>query len=199
MGYEYVKNSRYNLKQRLLYVMGEKCCICGYNKCPTALEFHHKNPEEKDFTLGANANISFAKANEEIKKCILVCANCHREIHTFNLDISEYQCYDENKAQEKISELQNLKTRTIHYCKNCGVVISNGANYCANCANEIRRSVERPSREELKELIRNKPFTQIGLQYNVTDNAIRKWCDAENLPRKKSDINSYSDEEWSLI
>ena len=55
------------------------------------------------------------------------------------------------------------------------------------------------TREELKGLIRNKPFTQIGKQFNVTDNAIRKWCDKFNLPRKKSDIQKYSVEEWSKI
>ena len=79
--YQNVKNSRQRLKARLVYIMGEKCCICGYNKCVTALEFHHINPQEKEFTLSTNANIGFEKAKEEIKKCILVCANCHREIH----------------------------------------------------------------------------------------------------------------------
>ena len=62
-----------------------------------------------------------------------------------------------------------------------------------------QRMVERPSREELKQLIRTTPFTTIAKQYGVTDNAIRKWCDFENLPRTKKEINSYSDEEWELI
>lgn len=61
------------------------------------------------------------------------------------------------------------------------------------------RTVERPSREELKYLIRNLPFTKIGKMYGVSDNSVRKWCDFENLPRKKRDINSYSDEEWEKI
>ena len=55
------------------------------------------------------------------------------------------------------------------------------------------------SREELKNLIRNKPFIQIGKQYNVSDNTIRKWCDKLNLPRKVSDIKQYSDEDWTKI
>ena len=42
------------------------------------------------------------------------------------------------------------------------------------------------TREELKELIRNKPFTQIGAKFGVSDNAIRKWCDKFDLPRKTS-------------
>ena len=62
-----------------------------------------------------------------------------------------------------------------------------------------QRSVERPSREELKRLIRTLPFTQIGKMYGVSDNAVRKWCDFEKLPRKKKEINSYSNEEWEKI
>ena len=43
------------------------------------------------------------------------------------------------------------------------------------------------------------PFTQIAAQYNVTDNAIRKWCVAYDLPKTKKLINSFSEEEWSKI
>lgn len=62
-----------------------------------------------------------------------------------------------------------------------------------------QRKVERPNREELKYLIRTLPFTQIGKMYGVSDNAVRKWCDFEKLPRKKKEINSYSDSEWEKI
>lgn len=62
-----------------------------------------------------------------------------------------------------------------------------------------QRIVNRPSREQLKQLIRTKSFTEIGKMYGVSDNAIRKWCDFENLPRKKGQINSYSDKEWELV
>ena len=54
-------------------------------------------------------------------------------------------------------------------------------------------------REDLKKLIRSMSFTSIGKKYNVSDNAIRKWCDKYNLPRKVSEIKKYSDEEWELI
>lgn len=55
------------------------------------------------------------------------------------------------------------------------------------------------TREELKELIRTKPFTQIGKQFNVSDNAIRRWCDKFNLPRKSTEIKKITDEEWKNI
>jgi len=55
------------------------------------------------------------------------------------------------------------------------------------------------SREELKFLIRSKPFTYIGKMYNVSDNSIRKWCKTYELPSTKKEINSYSDKEWENI
>lgn len=55
------------------------------------------------------------------------------------------------------------------------------------------------TREELKHLIRTTSFVKIGERYGVSDNAVRKWCDKLNLPRRKTEINSYSDLEWSKI
>jgi len=61
------------------------------------------------------------------------------------------------------------------------------------------RKVERPSREEFKEMIRNISFLHLANKFGVSDNAIRKWCDFYNLPRSKRDINKISDEDWELI
>ena len=55
------------------------------------------------------------------------------------------------------------------------------------------------SREDLKKLIRTQPFTKLGEMFGVSDNAIRKWCIKYNLPKTKSDIQKYTDEEWELI
>lgn len=71
---------RVNVKQRLIDYKGGKCQICGYNRCINALEFHHINPKEKDFTISGGTK-SFNTLKLEVDKCILVCSNCHREIH----------------------------------------------------------------------------------------------------------------------
>lgn len=55
------------------------------------------------------------------------------------------------------------------------------------------------SRRDLKDKIRKEPFVKIAKEFNVSDKAIVKWCIKYNLPFKKKDINSYSDEEWGLI
>lgn len=187
-------------KQKLVNALGGKCCLCGYNKCLSALQFHHTDPTKKDFSISSNAHIAFEKALEEAKKCILVCANCHREIHAGLVENLPETSYNEELANIELQELQMLKTKKIFYCIDCGKEISYGATRCLECAKKQNQRVEnKPSRQELKDMIRVLPFTQIGYQYGVTDNAIRKWCDAYKLPRTKKVINSYNDEAWQKV
>ena len=61
---------------------GSRCAICGYNKCIKALEFHHLKSEGKDFGISAKGYTrSWNDVRKELDKCILLCANCHREVH----------------------------------------------------------------------------------------------------------------------
>lgn len=56
--------------------------ICGYCRCQNALDFHHRNPEVKSFGLSVRGlTRSWEKIKKEIDKCVLICANCHREVH----------------------------------------------------------------------------------------------------------------------
>tara|TARA_Y100000310_G_C20007586_1_gene501398 strand:+ start:67 stop:510 length:444 start_codon:yes stop_codon:yes gene_type:complete len=70
-------------KNRLAYIQykGGKCSNCGYDKCPDALEFHHPDPAQKDPTFRSIRYWGIKKAQNELDKCILLCCNCHREIH----------------------------------------------------------------------------------------------------------------------
>lgn len=58
------------------------------------LDYHHKNPLEKEFTIGRASTRSQEALQEEISKCIILCANCHREFHHLNkskeLSLEEY-------------------------------------------------------------------------------------------------------------
>ncbi len=71
---------RKRTKLKLVEYKGGKCQICGYNKSLNALHFHHLNPNEKDFSISGKS-LSFEKLKSEVDKCILVCSNCHSEIH----------------------------------------------------------------------------------------------------------------------
>lgn len=67
-------------KIELVEYKGGKCEICGYDKSIRALQFHHKSPKGKDFTISGKS-YSKEKLIKEVDKCILVCSNCHIEIH----------------------------------------------------------------------------------------------------------------------
>jgi len=79
---EAVSIRRRKTKEILVDFLGGKCEFCGYNKSIKALEFHHKNPSEKEFNISKKGcTISIKKLKKEAKKCLLLCANCHREQH----------------------------------------------------------------------------------------------------------------------
>lgn len=59
---------------------GGRCEICGYDKCLAALDFHHFDPMGKDFNISSRLT-SFKAVERELAKTILLCANCHREVH----------------------------------------------------------------------------------------------------------------------
>lgn len=77
-----VAKRRKQLREKALEYGGGKCQICGYHKSKRALSFHHKNPKQKDFGLSARGlTRSWERIQKELDKCILVCANCHAELH----------------------------------------------------------------------------------------------------------------------
>ena len=77
-----VKRGR-QLKLECVAYKGGKCQSCSYNKCQAALDFHHRNPEQKDFAICRR--YGSRKINDrmrkELDKCDILCANCHREKH----------------------------------------------------------------------------------------------------------------------
>lgn len=85
------------------------------------------------------------------------------------------------------------------HCLDCGQAIKTKADFCPACAYKKRRVINRPTREELKYLIRTTPFLHIAKQYKVSDTAIRKWCKFYNLPSRVFDIKQYSEAEWEKV
>lgn len=86
---EAVAKRRRLLRVKAVAYGGGKCAICGYDRCPRALSFHHREPGKKAFGLSARGlTRSWEKMKEELDKCILVCANCHMEIHDGQIEIS---------------------------------------------------------------------------------------------------------------
>lgn len=70
------------VKEVAVEYLGGKCSICGYDKCIAALDFHHVDPTQKDFNISQYYKKDFTdELKAELDKCILICANCHRELH----------------------------------------------------------------------------------------------------------------------
>lgn len=68
-------------KQKLnIYKVTKGCSVCGYNKCASALDFHHNN-DEKIENIANIVNRNWKDTLTEIQKCVLLCSNCHREVH----------------------------------------------------------------------------------------------------------------------
>lgn len=121
-----VKKWRKDSKERIVKAMGGGCCICGYNKCHAALALHHLDPTQKDFGLGGirASIVGWDKIVSELRKCVLLCNNCHSEFHAgeavipidaprFNEEFADYKennrvakmepCPICNKLKEKIN------------------------------------------------------------------------------------------------
>lgn len=78
---ERVLSYRRAKKKWCIDYLGGKCQVCGYNKCVNALEFHHRDPKEKEFQFSEYMRKTNKELALELDKCDLLCSNCHREKH----------------------------------------------------------------------------------------------------------------------
>lgn len=85
-----VAKRRRKIKTLAIEYKGGKCQSCGYNKYQGALDLHHINSAEKEFSIGDKGYTrSWEKVKAELDKCILVCANYHREIEAGIMQLPE--------------------------------------------------------------------------------------------------------------
>lgn len=156
-----LKNSRileYLIEYGIKKYACEKCGIYEWNDSHITLEIHHKDGNNK---------------NNKLENLEILCPNCHSQTDNFRF---------KNKKNKEVQYQnwnlcpicnENYKAKSSKMCKKC---------WNKNKANGI------PTKEELEELIYNNSFTGIARMFNVTDNAVRKWCKKYGLPSKASDI-----------
>ena len=73
-------------------MFGGGCVCCGYNRCISALEFHHLNPKNKSFGLDVTkiGQINYDSFKKEAEKCVILCSNCHRKVHAGIINLEDY-------------------------------------------------------------------------------------------------------------
>ena len=134
-GYKKKKKRGYSRKLKLIEMRGGGCVKCGYNKNISALEFHHIDETLKEFTIDRRtlSNSSMETILKEAEKCILLCANCHREHHNPECDIEAVKVFVNNTPYKGSRE---VKTGTD--CKVCGTNFKKitGKIYCSKICRE---------------------------------------------------------------
>lgn len=144
--YENQRDRALSRKRELINLMGGKCSLCGYDKNYAALEFHHKDPKSKSFQLDSRhlSNTSMNDIIKETEKCILVCSNCHKEIHY-------------PKFQKSIVETTNFNKKSIlkpkrkqSTCPVCGKDFDyvKGKTYCSEECKYVSKNY--PSKEDVE-------------------------------------------------
>lgn len=187
------KNRKRGLIKRavLIDMLGGKCAKCGYNKNHSALNFHHIDPKTKKFQIDVRRcnNTKMSVLVEEANKCQLLCANCHMEEHHPESNTSLIEKY-----KEECKDLIQSSTLNPNYDNKCycGKEVSKGSTRCSVCAKRLTRTVDRPSKEDLFNLIKSNSFTKVGEMFGVTDNAIRKWCKSYGLPHTRKELKELS-------
>lgn len=159
---------RYKNKERNVAYKGGKCERCGYCKSVWALDFHHIDPVTKNFNLGSAFSRSWEVIKAELDKCILLCANCHREEH------------HSQSTQTEVSKFWEPRKPSIAtaVCKTCGGKKGKQLHVevCAKCAMTAREKIQWPSMEELQKLVWEMATVQLAKQLGVSDKAIEKRC-----------------------
>ena len=198
----YVKTSTLKWKLFSEGIKEYKCEKCGcthWNNEQLALQLHHINGNDIDNRL-ENLQIlcpnchsqtdNFCGRNIKSSKTkIYYCKGCFKEIEKTPTGLCD-ECY--NKLINGTINKENLKVlqkvRVYGTCVDCGKQIDVHSVRCNECANKLKRKVERPSKEKLSQLLQESNFSAIGRTYGVSDNAVRKWCKYYGLPYRKKDI-----------
>lgn len=166
-----------NCKSKLIKGFNGKCCVCGYDRCIDAFDFHHIDPLVKEFNISGYKVKNWDKIKAEAHKCVLLCAVCHRELHAGIIQLPDpLILFNE--------DLIPKEEKKKHICIECGDEVSTkNVKICINCHIKKTKKLE-ISKEELELLVNEMPLTKIAIKFGVTDKTIEKRCRKLNIQLK---------------
>lgn len=117
--------------------------------------------------------------------------------------IEEDYLFEKRLPPLDINTFAEVSSKKTNFCIDCGKPISCGSIHCKECSSQLKKKQTNDkyglTRAELKEKIRNQSFLSIAKELGVSDNSVRKRCVAYGLPFHKTEIDTYTDEEWAEI
>lgn len=177
MSSSYKSTQRWRFKARawITEYAGNKCQSCGYNTYIGNLTFHHLDRTTKDDTISrmVNATAAMSKIIAEADKCVLVCHNCHGEIHAGIRECPAIDTAERRRTMKAIVNRQPVpKSKQFHNCR-CGKRIDRTKMYCSHrCAQGGRETITWP--DNLPELVAQSSLRNVGLSLGVSDKAVSK-------------------------
>lgn len=162
-------------KQLMLQGFGSKCKICGYDKCQKALEFHHINPFEKEIEISRSIH-SWEKTKEELKKCICVCSNCHREIHDGLVKVDTSKQYFDETLVSDYNPKHSMPEEYYDICPICGGKKLKTQRACSRqCYGKLQYKVDWNKYDLVYMVdVQHKSLREISRMLGISDTAVRK-------------------------
>ena len=175
MSYEEIKRWRHETKKRLVKAFGGECGICGYNKSIRSLSFHHLNPNEKEESFASSCK-SWKRLANEAKKCVLLCSNCHMEVHDGITKIPDnIKRFDESYIEYRDTNLTDK-------CPVCGKEKSIKRKTCSlSCAGKKNSKVDWDSIDLQKMYNDIGSYKGVGEILNITGNSVKKRMKKMNM------------------
>lgn len=154
-------------KLKAVEYKGGKCTKCGYDKCYAAMDFHHVDPSQKEFVWNDLRKRKWSDVILELDKCVLLCANCHREEH-FDKFLSDNAI----EWRNKIDNHSRIKCN----CATCGIEFdkrSSTSEFCSNkCSAASRIKIDWP--DNLPEMVAKSSKLAVAKQLGVSDKSVTR-------------------------
>lgn len=186
------------IKESVKQYKCEKCGISEWNCEQISLQLHHINGNSTDNRI-ENLQLlcpnchsqtdSYCGNKNLVKEKKYYCNNCNKQIDKTKTGYCNdcYQLLIKNKLNVFSFKKQKVKT-IIGYCSECKKELyhKNDKGLCLECFKKTKPKII--DKESLEQLIKEKNFCEIGRMFNVSDNAVRKWCKKYGLPYRKKDF-----------